>query len=157
MAHPLILLIATAAISFAGQAGEKGHRYRVGEVDKKGNLVIYVVHGNPKHDIPDSPFLLQEPYGTMLFNEGEKQPKPRYVLASRAKKTVFSTYNFNEFKKALAKLPRGSKIRHYDSCTVSQSYGLKQSTIDAYEALPKQLKLKVVSEPNITCVCESMG
>jgi hypothetical protein len=159
MLRLLSLLLLPVLLSAAlGQAGEKGKSYRVGEVDHRGRLVIFVFKGNQKHDIPDTPFLLTEPYGTMLINEGdEKHPKARYVLANRAKKKVFSTFSEAEFKRALAQVPRGSKIRQYETCTVSLGYGLAPNTVERFANLQKDRGLKVGPEPIVTCICESIG
>lgn len=97
-------------------------------------------------------------YAVMLVNDGgEDSPSPRYILALAESRTVLDTKDLNLFKSVLSKIPKGTTIFEYDSCTVPRSWGLKAAQFDAYTAIFKDLGLKVSEDRRITCYCESVA
>lgn len=97
-------------------------------------------------------------FAVMLVNDGgEDDPSPRYILALAESRTVVDTKDLSLFKAVLSKIPKGSTIFEYDSCSVPRSWGLKEAQVEAYTALFKDLGLKISEDPRITCYCESVG
>lgn len=118
---------------------------------EKKPLIIYRI-------VKDCPIILKDEYGVMLLNDGwENNPSPRYIFARLSTRTILVTKDLAEFKHALSRLPKGTVIHSYGSCTVPRSHGLKQEHFDAYDAVFKKLKLKISEEPRITCYCKHMG
>jgi hypothetical protein len=123
-------------------------------LDEKGRLIIYNINaGSAKMPIP-----LDTAYGIMLANDGdEKKPKPRYIVAFRKARRVVDTHSLLEFKKALSKIPKGTIVSRYDSCTISRSWGLKRAQVAAYERSLRMAGLKISKWPRITCYCAIAG
>lgn len=135
MRTALCALFFSLALSIHGSAGEPIVLYRLGEV----------------------PFELREGdrYGIMLVNRGgESAPRAEYILANRATRQVLRTEDFAAFKTELAKLPKGTKVARYDSCTVSRSWGLSEKELAAFETLLRQSGLSVDEDFRITCYCK---
>lgn len=97
-------------------------------------------------------------YGVMLINDGwEEDPGPRYILAIAKTRTVIDTKDLDLFKAVLKRIPKGSILFEYGSCTVPRSWGLKEEHLEAYNDTFKELGLVVSEEPRITCYCESVA
>lgn len=96
-------------------------------------------------------------FAVMLVNDGgEEDPIPRYILALAESRTVLDTKDLSLFKSVLSKIPKGTTIFEYDSCSVPRSWGLEEAQIEAYTAVFKDLELTVSEDPRITCYCESL-
>ena len=110
--------------------------------------------------IGDVPVEMREgdKYGVMLVNDGgEDDPSPRYIVAIARTRTVVDTKDVELFKAIVKRIPKGSRIFEYGSCTVPRSWGLKEEHFSAYKGVFPELGLVVSEEPRITCYCESAG
>ncbi len=71
-------------------------------------------------------------FAVMLVNDGgEDDPSPRYILALAESRTVLDTKDLNLFKSILSKIPKGTTIFEYDSCTVPNGTGLSTFLVAA--------------------------
>lgn len=100
----------------------------------------------------------KDAYGVMLINDGwEEDPSPRYILAIAKTRTVIDTRNLDIFKTMLKRIPKGSTIFEYGSCTVPRSWGLKTEHFKAYNNTFKELGLIISEQRRITCYCKETG
>ena len=94
--------------------------------------------------------------GVMLINDGdEKNPSPRFIVALAATRTVLDTKDLDLFRSVLSRLPRGTSIIEYDSCTIPRSWGLTEQHYEAYCDVFDDLGLKFSEERRITCTCDA--
>jgi len=110
--------------------------------------------------IGDVPVEMREgdKYGVMLVNDGwEEDPSPRYIIAIAATRTVVDTKDIELFKAIVKRIPKGSTVFEYGSCTVPRSWGLKEEHFNAYNEVFTELGLTVSEEPRTTCYCESVA
>ncbi|MBC8064949.1 MAG: hypothetical protein H7Y17_08975 [Chlorobia bacterium] len=141
----------TAPLATNGEAPRETHN--VGEVGADGHLAIWV----SKRGTFDVPFLLDDDFGVMLINEGgEKHPRALYVAGSRTKKKVWQTHDLKEFQRLVDSIPKGVRVREYDSCTVNLGYGLPAGVREGFQKSLQRLNLKG-DDRNITCICGSLG
>ena len=95
-------------------------------------------------------------YVVMLVNDGwEEDPSPRYILAIAKTRTLIDTKDLELFKAMLKRIPKGSTLFAYGSCTVPRSWGLKKSDFEAYTSAFKELGLKISDDFRTTCYCDS--
>lgn len=108
--------------------------------------------------MPGADVVLQDEYGVMLVNDGnENKPVPRYILAIRKSCTLVDTRDIEVFRAALGKVPKGTKMNQYDSCTVPRSWGLSDAEIKAFERAITRTGLSVSNEDRrITCYCDAI-
>ena len=129
--------------------------FKVGELDKEGRLIFWSINAYDHEE----PFVLhQDAYGVVLYNDGnEANPHARYIFASQSPREIVNTDDLAVFKQALAKVPRGSKVGRYDTCTMPRSYGLPEQIISRfYQALTKA-GLKEEEETRRVCYCPMGG
>lgn len=110
--------------------------------------------------IGDVPVEMREgdKYGVLLVNDGwEEDPSPRYIVAIAETRTVVDTKDIELFKAIMKRIPKGSTVFEYGSCTVPRSWGLKDEHIKAYNDIFTELGVTVSEEPRITCYCESVA
>ena len=118
---------------------------------KKKPLVLH-------HIVKDCPVVLQDEYGVMLLNDGwEKDPSPRYIFARLSTRTVLITKDLSEFQHALARIPKGTVIHEYGSCTVPRWHGLTDKHFESYNSVFKKLGLKISENSRITCYCKKVS
>ena len=143
-----LLLVLVAASTLAIAHGQNA------PTDKKGRIILYTI----KAGAFGVPVPLEDNYGILLVNDGdEKQPKPRFILGCRKRKSLLDTHDIRQFKAALSTIPMGSTVYQYDSCTVSRSWGLRGKTFDQFNATLSSRRLRVLKDRRTTCYCESMG
>lgn len=109
--------------------------------------------------IGDVPVEMRESdeFGVMLINDGgEDAPSPRYILAISSMRTVVDTKDFELFKTLLKRIPKGSTVFEYGSCTVPRSWGLTDKHFSNFEKAFKESGLAISQESRITCYCESI-
>jgi hypothetical protein len=66
---------------------------------------------------------LVDAYGVMLINTRDENPSPRFIIAIHKSRTLISTSDEKIAAQALKLIPKGSKVRWYDSCSVPRSHG----------------------------------
>jgi hypothetical protein len=124
--------------------------FKVGDVDADGRLIFWQIDAFDHME----PFTLKDDYGVILANEGgEEAPSPRYILAQQSTKEITNTTDFSIFVAALAKVPRGSTVGRYDTCSVPRAWGLPIAVIDKFEAALKDRNLVIVSDERGVCYC----
>lgn len=97
-------------------------------------------------------------YGVMLVNEGgEKDPSPRYIVAIAETRTVVDTKDIELFKAIIKRIPKGTTVFEYGSCTVPRYWGLKDEHFKAYNEVFSEFGVTVSEEQRITCYCESVA
>lgn len=109
--------------------------------------------------IGDVPVEMRESdeFGVMLINDGgEDAPSPRYILAISSMRTVIDTKDFELFKTLLKRIPKGSTVFEYGSCTVPRSWGLTDKHFSIFEGAFTESGLAISKESRITCYCESI-
>ena len=109
--------------------------------------------------IGDVPVEMREgdEYGVMLVNDGwEEDPSPRYVVAIAKTRTVVDTKDLELFKSIVKRIPKGSTIFEYGSCTVPRSWGLTEDHFNTYYKVFIELGLTLSDEPRTTCYCDSL-
>jgi hypothetical protein len=109
--------------------------------------------------IGDVPVEMREgdEYGVMLVNDGwEEDPSPRYIVAIAKTRTVVDTKDLELFRSIVKRIPKGSTIFEYGSCTVPRSWGLTEDHFKTYNEVFSGLGLTVSDEPRTTCYCESL-
>jgi hypothetical protein len=129
--------------------------FKVGELNQKGRLIFWSIDAYDHEE----PFALHEDaYGVVLYNDGsEAKPQARYIFASQRTREIVNTDDLTVFKQALAKVPRGTKVGCYDTCTMPRSYGLPQQIISRfYQALTKA-GLTLEEETRRVCYCPMGG
>ena len=102
--------------------------FKVGDLSKDGRLIFWsieAVDGNIR------PFVLHDDeYGVVLYNDGtEDKPVAHYIFACQSTRQIVHTGDFAIWQQAVAKIPRGSTVGSYDTCSVPRSYGLPEAAI----------------------------
>ena len=153
-----IAIVATLALQSCDQSEVAPTRptappeveFKVGGVDDGGRLVFWQIDAFDHMQ----PFVLKDEYGVVLANEGgEEAPSPRYILARQSTKEITNTTDFAEFVAALAKVPRGSTVGRYETCSVPREWGLPDAIIVQFEAALKDRNLVVVTDDRSVCYC----
>lgn len=143
--------LALFSLALTAMARDASPELKVGDRAVSGNLVLYVFHqvesGKPL------PAELTTDFGFMILNLGnEEHPKPLYRLASRAADTVRDFDTLAGFNAALAKLPKGCVLHHYDKCLVPTYWGVEFDW-RSFERTCKRHGVKIADRPKITCNC----
>lgn len=109
-------------------------------------------------DVPVE-MLKGDEFGVMLINDGggeeEEEPSPRYILALAGSRTVLDTKDLGLFRELLKRIPEGSVIFRYDSCSVPRAWGLNEKQISDFQDSFKKQGLSLSEDPRITCYCET--
>jgi len=114
----------------------------------KEPFVIYFITKN-------CPVVLEDEVGVMLINTGwEENPSPKYIIALSKGRTLLGTTDAKVADQALRLIPRGTKVRWYDSCSIPRSYGLPDSVRKDFLAAIRKAGLTMYEDDNITCYCE---
>ena len=101
------------------------------------------------------PVVLRDEYAVMLINDGDReQPSPRYIFARLSTRTVLDTKDLSQFRHVLSRLPKGSTVFEYDSCTVRRAWGLTEGQVSNFEESLSDLGLLLGEDRHITCYCE---
>ena len=144
-----ILVLLLLALALTANAQDASPEPKVGDRAASGNLVLYVFHqAKTRKPLPAE---LTTDYGFMVISRNEDDRKPIYRLANRAEATVEDFNSFEEFSTALAKLPKGSVLHHYDKCLVPTSWGFRYW--QQLERACKRLGLSLSEQPHLTCNC----
>jgi hypothetical protein len=124
-------------------------QYKVGDLNSSGELVFWTMGA-------DVPFALHDEYGVMLINDGdEKQPVPHYIFACQSTKEIVDTHDFATFTARLDKVPQGTLVGWYETCTVLRSWGLAEATKSKFAASFDKRKLRTSTDGRIVCYCAS--
>ena len=108
---------------------------------------------------------LHNDYGILITDhEYDNIDVTYYELFYKKEKYIYQTSNINLLKKKLSKLPKGSTLDWYDTCTMSQYFGLSKEKEQAFIRLCENLniKLSLPFEPegggnrNVICTCKKM-
>ena len=98
------------------------------------------------------PFDLRGDFGVLLYNAGNgSKPVAGYVLAIQATRTIVHTTDFQTFRDTLAKVPRGSSIARYETCSVPRAYGLPEKQVSKFLEALSEAALQVKGES--VCYC----
>lgn len=98
--------------------------------------------------------ILKDDYGFVLLNAGDvKNPVLKIIFGSKKDNRVEVAATWPEAEKIIAKIPAGSLIFEYDTCTMPRSYGLPEETREKLSALFAGAKIKVSHEKRLTCYC----
>ena len=139
-----------ASITLAGALAEEKPAAGISQTAAKAepeDFTIYRIYDRvPVH--------LVDAFGVMLINTREENPSPQFIIAIRQSRTLISTSDAKMAAQALKLIPKGSKVRWYDSCTVPRSYGLPASVRDRFEASIKAAGLVLLDDYKLTCYCE---
>jgi hypothetical protein len=124
-----------------------------GSLTPSGTLVIHVF----QQAKTGRPIVaeVKNAYGYMVINTG-KSSGALYRLASNELKRIEEFTDFEDFKRALAKIPRGSELVRYDKCLAPTHYGLSFDW-SAFENFCAGLGLRLANEDNVTCTCPDEG
>ena len=107
------------------------------------------------HITKNCPVVLVDNVGVMLINTGwEENPSPKYIIAVSKGRTLIETTDAKVAGQALTLIPKGTKIRWYDSCSVPRSYGLQDSVRKDFLAALRKAGFTLHQDDNITCYCE---
>ena len=150
------MIVLAAAILFAGcgpKTGAPQATFKIGDLDDRGRLVFWSIDAGDHVE----PFTLREDdFGAVLYNGGtEHQPVAGYILAFQATREIVHTDDFAVFKAALARIPRGSVIGRYDTCTLRRSYGLPESVTSQFEEALSDAGLRVEQVARTVCYCRN--
>ena len=151
MKRCLPLVSALVCLIFTGVSGEQKPASPAadppGEKAKEPPFVIF-------HINKATPIELVDEYGVMLTNPGwEDNPSPVFLIALKKGRTLIETGDPQVAANALKVIPKGSKVRWYDSCSVPRGYGLPSSVRTNFKAAIKKAGLKLLEDENITCYC----
>ena len=124
--------------------------FKVGDLDKNGRLIFWSINAFDHME----PFVLHEDdYGTVLYNDGTyDRPAARYILAFQNTCEIVHTSDFAEFKRALAKVPRGSAIGLFDTCSVPRTAGLPEAVTAQFKKALSDAGLRVIDTRGV-CYC----
>ncbi|WP_050027213.1 hypothetical protein [Verrucomicrobium sp. BvORR034] len=124
--------------------------WRIGDVDEEGNLVFMTMDAFDHTE----PFLLRDPYEVLLMNDGtEEAPKARYVVAERATRRITDTYDYAEYLREIQRIPPGSVVGWFDTCSVPRAYGLPDAVKLACESALSAAGLQVETDGRGVCYC----
>ena len=119
-------------------------------MDADGRLIFWQIDAFDHME----PFILKDEYGVVLANEGgEEAPTPRYILAQQRTKEIMNTTDFAVFEAALSKVPRGSTVGRYDTCSVPRAWGLPDAVVEQFKSALRNQNLSVVTEDRSVCYC----
>lgn len=118
-----------------------------------GPLVLYWI-GTVPVEMRDG-----DEYGVMLVNDGggEENPTPRYIFAVATSRTVVETNDLDLFRTLVGRVPKGTTIFSYGSCSMPRSWGLKEEHFEAFDNVFKDLGLILSGDQRITCYCDSVA
>ena len=89
-----------------------------------------------------------------LYNDGtEHRPIARYILACQSTREIVHTKDFALWQQAVTKIPRGTKVGSYDTCSVPRSYGLPDAVIHQFEQAFSDAGLQVETDLREVCYC----
>lgn len=122
--------------------------FNVGDLNKDGRLIFWSIDAFDHIE----PFVLQEEFGVVLYNGGsEAQPVACYILACQSTRNMINTDDFSLFQETLLKIPRGTVVGRYDTCSVPRAYGLPETVVIQFgEAL---IKAGLTIENRSVCYC----
>lgn len=125
--------------------------FKVGDLDKDGRLIFWSINAFDHNE----PFILhKDKYGVVLYNDGsEDHPVARYILAFQSTREIVHTSDFTTFRQALTRVPRGSIVGSYDTCSISRAYGLPSSVVSQFEKALSEAGVKVEEDGRIVCYC----
>ena len=100
-------------------------------------------------------------YGMMIFYDMpplERRPDwkatpPRFELYLQKEKRIIRTSSLNRFEKELARIPRGKKIRFYDTCSGGTHWGLDETVISQIDGCCKKNGVVLTGAEYRICTC----
>lgn len=151
-----LLLLAVVFITVGNtRAADKPSDSLVGTTDKEGRLIFHVYKGGTMEKFPQA---LTTDYGVGMYRRTNGEPL--FVLGNRVAKSVKEFSNYDDFLRALAKLPKGSTVSIYQRCTVHAFYDFYPVEVELYKKFEKESRkmgLKIAEDPVITCTCGEKG
>jgi len=136
------------------------YRVTTGRVTPEGRLIFY--EWEPGESAPRRHAALHGEYGMMVFCNkwAEGPPWVRYELYIQESRKIIRTTSLERFKRDLSKLPEGSILDWYNTCTVSTCYGLPVEITTEIEEACKQSGVMLRRGPayggpaqNTICTC----
>ena len=98
------------------------------------------------------PFVLKGDYGVVLYNAGsDSEPIACFVVAMQATRTIIHTTDYQIFKDAIARIPRGSTVANFHTCSMPMSHGLLDEDINKFESVLSGAELIITDEE--VCYC----
>ena len=128
--------------------------FKIGDLTKEGRLIFW------SRDAFDhvEPFVLWDECGVVLVNDGnEEKPVARYIFACQKTREIVDTKDFAVFKEALSRVPKGTVVGMYDTCSVPRWYGLSEAEIAKFHKAITRAGLKMNSETTVVCYCPMGG
>lgn len=129
--------------------------FKVGDLDGAGRLIFWSINAFDHVE----PFILHhDDFGVVLYNDGsEDNPVPCYIIAFQSTRDIVRTGDFAAFKHALTRVPKGSVIGRYDTCSVPRAYGLPSSVVMQFEQALTDAGVKVEKDARHVCYCPNNG
>jgi hypothetical protein len=153
------LIVLAAILLFAGCGAKTAApqaTFKIGDLDDKGRLIFWSMDAGDHVE----PFTLRDNdhYGVVLYNSRmDGQPDARYIVAFQGSREIVHTDDFVVFKAALARIPRGSVIGRYDTCTLRRAYGLPDSIKSQFEKALGGAGLRVEEDARTVCYCRDQN
>ena len=94
-------------------------------------------------------------FGMMVFYwpvKSDPNPLPTYKLFLQSDRKIVTTQSFDDFTKALDKIPAGSSVFFYDLCTLGSHPGMPEKYMKSIKAALKKRKL-TLSDCGRICTC----
>ena len=121
-------------------------KWKLGGPTKDGNCLF--VNWRPGPGNGAKIYLLTD-YGFMLINEDCRHPRPIYLLGFMKERKVEAYRTFSEFRRALRRIPRGSKVYLHTTCTSGTSEGVGEKTLRDVDRAFRKAHLKYNEEDHI--------
>ncbi|MGC4014351.1 MAG: hypothetical protein QM755_07525 [Luteolibacter sp.] len=124
--------------------------YHPGDLDGDGNLVFWTVDASDHQ----APFILHGECGVVLVNAGDEvHPKPRYILGRQSTREIVDTVDPEMFRSALGKIPAGTAVRRYETCSMPRCHGLSEEQVEEFKKSVTDAGLVMESQVTPVCYC----
>lgn len=107
---------------------------------------------------------LKNDYGILIIDhEYDYIEETYYILFYKNEKKLFKTSNLDILKKQLEKLPKGTILDWYDTCTFSRHMNLTDKKELAFKNMCASLNIQLIeprwdeNQNNIVCFCNKMS
>jgi hypothetical protein len=139
----------------SSSSGPAQASFKVGDLDGAKRLIFWSIDAFDHVE----PFILhQDDFGVVLYNDGsEDSPVARYIIAFQSTREIVHTGDFAAFKHALSRVPKGSVVGRYDTCSVHRAYGLPSSVVMQFEQSLTDAGLRVEEDARVVCYCPNRG
>ncbi|BCU77292.1 hypothetical protein [Luteolibacter sp. LG18] len=128
--------------------------YHPGDLDAAGKLVFWTVDAFDHQ----APFILRGECGVVLANAGnETHPRPRFIFARQSTREIVDTEDPAVFRAVLAKVPAGTAVLRYETCSVPRCFGLSEGQVGDFTQAITDAGLALESEVETVCYCPDHG